>query len=172
MNGAALKARKWHQEPLVWMLLAIPLSSVLVGGIMLWLAVTNEDGLVANDYYKRGLEINRTLGRDAVAARHQVTAELGFIGETGRITADVRAAPGFDYPPALTLDIHHAVKPGHDLRLELTRISDTVYAGPLPPLVPGRWHLVLHADDWRLLDPVVLPTESVNLAFSADRADD
>ncbi len=76
---------------MVWMLLAIPLSSVCVGGVMLWLAIHNEDGLVVDDYYKRGLQINRTLERDAVAARYALSSDLRFVGATGQIVATVES---------------------------------------------------------------------------------
>ena len=37
---------EWYQQPMVWLVIAIPLSAVIVGSIMLTLAVTTFDGLV------------------------------------------------------------------------------------------------------------------------------
>ena len=46
--------RPWQREPMVWMLIAIPASSVLVGMVMLWLAIASYDGLVVDDYHQQG----------------------------------------------------------------------------------------------------------------------
>ncbi len=42
-----------------------PLTVIVASVFTLWLAVRSEDGLVADDYYKRGLAINQTLARAA-----------------------------------------------------------------------------------------------------------
>jgi hypothetical protein len=158
-------SRNWYQEPLVWMLVAIPLSSVLVGIVMLWLAITNEDGLVVDDYYKRGLEINRTLERDAAATEHALTSELRFATATDQILVTIEAADGFEYPETITLGIYHSVKTGFDKEVVLARISDKAYSGPSPELIPGRWYLDLHTDRWRITGQMTWPVESVYLRF-------
>lgn len=43
-------------------LLAIPPAAAVIGGIaVLYLAITTNDGLVADDYYRRGVTINQSL---------------------------------------------------------------------------------------------------------------
>ena len=158
-------SRNWYQEPLVWMLVAIPLSSVLVGIVMLWLAIVNEDGLVVDDYYKRGLEINRTLERDAAAAEHALTSELRFTTATDQILVTIEAADGFEYPKTIMLGVYHSVKTGFDKEVVLARISDKAYSGPSPELIPGRWYLDLHADQWRITGQMTWPVESASLRF-------
>ena len=158
-------SRNWYQEPLVWMLVAIPLSSVLVGFVMLWLAIVNEDGLVVDDYYKRGLEINRTLERDAAATKHALTSELRFVTATDQILVTIEAAVGFEYPATIMLGVYHSVKTGFDIEVVLARISDKAYSGPSPELIPGRWYLDLHADQWRITGHMTWPVESASLRF-------
>ena len=51
----------WYREPLVWMVVAIPAAAVIAGAVMLVLANATWDGLVADDYYERGMQINRSL---------------------------------------------------------------------------------------------------------------
>ncbi|HRJ64128.1 MAG TPA: FixH family protein, partial [Brevundimonas sp.] len=41
---------------------------VIAGVVTAWIAFSGADGLVADDYYKQGLGINRTIARDARAA--------------------------------------------------------------------------------------------------------
>ena len=155
----------------MWMLLAIPFSSVLVGAVLLWLAITNEDGLVVDDYYKRGLEINRTLERDAAAAESALTSELRFVETTGQTVAIIEANNGFKYPDGITLGIYHTVKPGYDSEVPLARISDIMYAGPMPRLVPGRWYMSLHTDQWRITGQMTWPAETISLGFAAAQGD-
>ena len=42
------------------MVLAIPASAVVAGAVILVLANTTWDGLVADDYYQQGMQINRS----------------------------------------------------------------------------------------------------------------
>ena len=51
----------WWTFPLVWMVIAGPAIVVVAGFVTLWLAMRAPDPLVAEDYYRRGLEINKTL---------------------------------------------------------------------------------------------------------------
>ena len=61
------KASNWKQEPLVWLLIAIPAAAVIMGIVMLTLAIKSYSGLVIDDYYKHGKQINRVLARDRFA---------------------------------------------------------------------------------------------------------
>jgi hypothetical protein len=51
----------WWKFPLVWMVIAGPAAVVLAAFASLWLAMRTPDPVVAQDYYRRGIEINRTL---------------------------------------------------------------------------------------------------------------
>lgn len=152
------------------MLLAIPLSSVCVGAVMLWLAVTNQDGLVVDDYYKRGMQINRTLERDATAARLKLGSDLRFIGATGQVVATLEAGEGFIYPANISFGVYHTVKPEFDREIHLSRVSDKVYAGPLPELVHGKWNASLFSDEWRLSGRIDWPAESASLTYSSAKS--
>ena len=41
--------RPWYREPWPWVLIAIPLLTVIASGITLWLAVSNPDYIVVED---------------------------------------------------------------------------------------------------------------------------
>ena len=56
-------SRPWYREPWPWILMAGPAIVVVAGAVTLWLALASDDGLVAQDYYKRGLAINRVLDK-------------------------------------------------------------------------------------------------------------
>ena len=149
------------------MLLAIPLSSVCVGAVMLWLAIHNEDGLVVDDYYKHGMEINRTLERDATAARHALASDVRFIEATGQVVATIEGDQDFSYPDDITFGIYHTVKPGLDREILLSRVSDKVYAGPAPDLIPGKWNAILYSDRWRLTGRIDWPSDAVSFTSAS-----
>ncbi len=49
------KSKPWYREPWPWILMIMPVTAVVAGSFMMWLAVSTEDGLVEDDYYKKGL---------------------------------------------------------------------------------------------------------------------
>jgi hypothetical protein len=51
----------WWKHGHVWLVISGPLAVVLAGFATLWLAVRTPDPVVAADYYRRGIEINKTL---------------------------------------------------------------------------------------------------------------
>ena len=76
----------WWAYSLVWMVIAGPAVVVVASFITLWLAIRTPDPVVADDYYRRGIEINKTL-----AARDRSLAPA----QQGRNHA-VTPAPGAD----------------------------------------------------------------------------
>ncbi|MDM0107422.1 FixH family protein [Variovorax sp. J22R24] len=51
----------WWRFPLVWMVIAGPGVVVVASFVTLWLALGTPDPVVDQDYYRKGVEINRTL---------------------------------------------------------------------------------------------------------------
>jgi hypothetical protein len=53
----------WWRFGHVWLVLAGPAIVVIASFITLYLAVTRPDPVVTEDYYRKGIEINKTLGQ-------------------------------------------------------------------------------------------------------------
>lgn len=51
----------WWRHPLMWMVVGGPAAVIVAGVVTVVLAVRQPDPVVAPDYYRRGMEINRTL---------------------------------------------------------------------------------------------------------------
>jgi uncharacterized protein len=51
--------RPWYREPWPWILMAGPAAVVVAGAVTMVLAVATNDPLVAEDYYRRGIELSR-----------------------------------------------------------------------------------------------------------------
>ena len=144
------KPSTWYREPMVWLIIMIPFSAVLMGGVMLTLAVSSDDGLVTDDYYRKGLQINRTLERDALAASYEIAGEimLGAPGEAVEVSLSGNAQ--FQTPEIVHLRLFHATRSGLDRDLILRRVATGRYVASGPRLEPGAWHVQLDADGWRL----------------------
>ena len=54
----------WWKFGHVWLIIAGPAIVVVAGFVTLWLAVSRPDPVVAEDYYQRGLDINKTLAAE------------------------------------------------------------------------------------------------------------
>lgn len=157
----------WYREPLVWLVLAIPAAAVVAGAAMLVLANATWDGLVADDYYQRGLQINRALARDAEAARFGLEAAVVFPvpGVVEARLSVVDDAAGALSGDRLNLRFARAARAGDDVRTFLTRDADGVWRGALPEMAPGKWYVELGNDRWRLAAPARMPATSAGIVL-------
>jgi hypothetical protein len=147
----------WYREPWPWLLMAGPATVVLAGAITTYLAVATSDGLVADDYYKRGLAINQTLSRDAAARERNYRAQVTFAPGYGRVF--ISLSGGGPVPAALVLRLSHPARPALDRLLTLPLDEHRKYTSAFPPLTPGRWRVTLEdtGRQWRLIGDILLP---------------
>ena len=136
----------WYREPWVWGLMAAPAAALFGGVAMLWLALASADGLVAEDYYRQGLGINKVLAREEAARAQGISADLSL--QEGRISVTLKGTQ----PEALFAHLVHATRAGHDLRVRLAPGADGTYSAALPPLPAGRWRIVIEDPraSWRI----------------------
>ena len=144
---AGMDGRPWYKEPWPWILMAGPAAAIVAGIATLWIAHATADGLVAEDYYKRGLAINQDLRLERAALARGLQAKAAREGARLRVRLQGAA------PDALIAQLAHATRAGQDLRLRLVRAADGAYEAALPPLAPGRWHLILEDPrrEWRIV---------------------
>lgn len=140
----------WFRQPLVWMLLVIPGSAVVAGFITLYLAIESFDGMVVDDYYKHGKEINRVLKRDRRAGELGLSADLQIDPGKNQTVLLLGHKGEFKAPDRLKLRFLHTTRAGYDEELALIHQGKGRYAGAMPQLRPGSWHVLLEADDWRI----------------------
>jgi hypothetical protein len=162
MNGHAMKTQaaplhRWYHEPWPWLLMAGPAAVIVAGVITTYLAVVTNDGLVADDYYKRGLAINQTLSRDAIARQLGHRARIAFVADFERVEVTMQGDAALSGP--LILRLAHSGRPALDRALPLTLQSERTYAANFPALSPGRWQVTLEdaARSWRLVGDVQVP---------------
>jgi len=139
--------KPWYRELWPWLLMAGPVAVLVAGALTTWIAFASADGLVAEDYYKQGMGINRRLAREQAAQQRGISAAIRI--EPASIRLELRGAA----PEALFVQLAHATRAGHDVRLRLVPGADGVYAAALPPLPAGRWHAVIEdaRGTWRIV---------------------
>lgn len=144
---------------MVWMLIAIPASAVVMGVVMLTLAIQSYSGLVVDDYYKKGKQINRVLARDQFAWELGLAAVLQLEGDERVV---VRFDPAVQFIPDgnIELSLVHATKPGLDQKLSMQRIGSHGLTARLELPGDGRWNLFLQTPDWRLTGSLQYPLRS------------
>jgi hypothetical protein len=131
--------------------MAGPAVVVVAGFITLWLAIASYDGLVADDYYKRGLGINRMLERSERAAALGLAAVVDLDAHGAVQVVLASTVPALDAAPAqVRLTLLHPTRAGADRRLDLPRGPDGAYRGNAGVLPPGRWRVGVETDLWRL----------------------
>lgn len=141
-----MMTKPWYREPWPWLLMAGPAAVLVAGAATLWIAFASADGLVAEDYYKQGLAINRVLAREEAARQSGITAKVEL---SSSITVNLQGAR----PEALFVHLVHATRAGYDVRLRLEPTAAGSYAAELPPLPPGRWRIAIEdpRGTWRIL---------------------
>ena len=142
----------WYRHRWPWLLMAGPGIVVVAGVITTIIAFTGADGLVADDYYKQGLGVNRQIARDAAATALDVRGDISVRGGAVRLSI---AANG-TLPDTLALHLVHPFRASEDRKLSLTRSGDGLYVGQTQPITATRWTAVVETPQWRVsavLDP-------------------
>ena len=141
-------AKPWYRDRWPWILMAGPAFVVCGGSYAMWLAKNSDDGLVADDYYKRGMAINRTLQRFERAAELELGAVV-TVAADGSARLTLSGLERFA-PTSLRLRLVHPTRAGFDQSADLIRAADGAYVGRIAPLATARWLVVVETDAWRL----------------------
>ena len=155
------------------MVVAIPAAAVIAGAVLLVLANATWDGLVADDYYERGMQINQSLARDAEAERLGLKAVVVFPAPgmvEARLSIDDEAA-AVASGDRLNIRFARAARAGADVRVVLTRDDRGIWRGVLPALSPGKWYVELGNERWRLAAPVRMPVSQTGFVLHTSDAE-
>lgn len=152
-------SRPWYKERWPWLLMAGPAVVIVAGVITAWLAISSNDGLVTDDYYKQGLAVNQRLHRDQQAGNLGLHADVMRSGLNVRLLLGAEA--GAALPAKITLRLAHPTQAGHDQNVEMVAEGQGFYTGKLNADIAGRWHVSIEdpAGQWRLQGDWVADSE-------------
>jgi hypothetical protein len=147
---AMTKGLPWYREPWPWIVMSGPALVVVAGVVTAAIALRTSDGLVADDYYKQGLAVNRVLAREARADALALAASIQF--NPARDQVQVRLAAGDGFPARLRMALVHPTRGGGDRWATLEQVAPGIYRGALQVPEPANYHLQLEdgARTWRL----------------------
>ncbi|MCX8006315.1 MAG: FixH family protein [Burkholderiaceae bacterium] len=177
MNATTVqdKALPWYRHGWVWFLIAIPLAAVLGGIATVIIAVRSDDGVVAADYYRRGLAINEQLARQQRARELGLTGALAIEGLAAGDRVRLRLAAEQRLPPEATVQVRlvHPGRAGADRAALLARSRialdeqsaeyvgtwQEVGAGAVRPEIA--WQVLVETPTWQLQgDAPALPSNA------------
>lgn len=154
MSGnAKMSDPRWFRNPMVWLVIFFPSLAVVAGLATVMIAVKTDDGLVVDDYYKKGLEINQVINHDRKARELGLRALVDVNTLSGELLVSLSSEKSTDWPAEVTFKLIHRTRSGEDQTTVLSRVGDSNdYRGYLkPPIIEGRWTIqILSGEIWRL----------------------
>lgn len=150
--GAQVKdSAPWYAHRWPWLLMLGPAAVVVAGVHTTWLAYSNQDALVVDDYYKQGKAINHDLRRDRVAAGMQMQAALRYDAAAGTIGGTLHSL-GQPLAGSFALQLVHSTQPEKDIRMTIRTDAQGRFSAALPMLDIARWAVQVEPveRDWRL----------------------
>ncbi len=143
----------WYREPWPWLLMAGPMAVVVAGAVTTYLAITTNDGLVDDDYYKQGLAVNRRSDREQRASELGVGVNFELSPGGRELRARLILEESAPLPQVLWLSVSHPTRSGFDQKLVLQHQEGRVYEGAVSPLPEGRWRVSLEDEqhEWRVV---------------------
>ncbi len=113
----------WYRNTWPWLLMLPPLASVFGGFTMLYLAVSEPNALVVEDYARIEELTAQRFARDRLAVSLDVEANLQIIENSQdsiSIVAEITQLAGTSLPPVLMLEMRHAANASRDRNIEMT----------------------------------------------------
>ncbi len=176
-NVQATDSLPWYKQFWPWVLIALPLASVVAGLTTLYIAVSNRDALVIEKWHKDGKAIYSESSSLQVAADFALHGSLLIDELTGEIFLDLKnqdtdtldsTLKEFKYPKALLLKIVHPTLAARDQYLSLPNTSSQQYRGQLDQSIVGSRFLYLSDEDesWQIKFKMSFPSRQP-VSFSA-----
>lgn len=146
----------WYKQFWPWLVFGIPALTVVAGLSTVYIAFSDPDGLVSDDYYKDGLAINTNLAKNQFAKQLGIKADCQLADDKQlTITLSSREPlPAIDH---LELSIVHTTRAHFDQLLVLTKIDSDHYAAKLPELTQGSWVFRIETAHWRIQSRQAIP---------------
>jgi len=157
-------SKPWYAQFWPWVLIGLPVISVVFSVATLVVAIRNGDSLVRDDWYTRGLAINRDLGRAEAAVRLGVGATVNVDAARDELVVTLEGDDGLT---ELEVELEHPTEARRARTYHLAPSGPGTYRGALGGELSGRWYVSLGPPSgaWRLTAPLTLvPGTAVRLA--------
>jgi hypothetical protein len=149
----------WYKQFWPWFLIAVPLSSFIVGFTVLHLAINTSDSLVVDDYYKQGRSINARLDKIENAKKLNILPAITITPDGNLSVRFISGQPRSN--KALKLTFYHVTLKNRDMEILLSSDASGVYRGFTQHPLAGKWRMTLMPIDetWKMQQLVLLPQQ-------------
>lgn len=150
--------KPWYKQFWPWFLIAVPVITMIMSGVLLKLAISTEDSLVVDDYYKQGKAINASLAKEHEARRRNITADVSI--DDGVIVLEFHSGIPVD-GQAIKLSFYHTTQQAKDFSVLLSRDAAGLYRGYSDDIVAGKWQMTLEPVNtaWKIKKQIWLPAK-------------
>ena len=131
-------------NPVLWLVIALPLLAVVASLASLALAVTRGDSELPKDYHWEGAALDSDQQRLALAERAGIGATVSYQADTQRCAIALHGAA----PAQLRLELVHPTDPRADRRVTLAHTGAT-YEADCAGLPAAHWWLEVSDDTGR-----------------------
>ena len=168
----------WYKQFWPWVLVALPLSSVIAGLSTLYIAVVNQDSLVIEKWSKDGKAIYSDVSRFKAAEKLGLSGQLKIDYVTGEIflhllsdaiEKGVGDEAAYTYPDKLFLGIIHPTMASKDQNISLSKVADNNYRGQLNHQIEANRSLFLSDlnESWQIKINIDFPLKDT-VKFTTD----
>lgn len=152
----------WYKQFWLWFIIFLPTCAVVASLYTVYIAFSNKDSLVKDNYYKAGKAINMDLSEQQMANDLNIHATVNIdllVGELELLlTGKFESAP-----EQLMLELIHPVNKSSDVLIQLRHTGGLRYTGQMATSALGRRYVQLSdsdssTDTWRIKTEVTLDT--------------
>lgn len=152
----ARDTQPWYRQFWPWFLILLPACAVVGGIATVIIAVKNADDVVADDWYKQGRAINRSMEEEQLANRLGLAVQVAATGNN-TVQARITSTTPIPFPDTLTVTLRHPTLAERDRTLTLQQSGEGIFAGE-GKLGDGDWDITISPDagQWRLYQRVTV----------------
>lgn len=132
----------WYRQFWPWFLITLPTIAVIASITTLWIAMQQDTGLMSDNYYKDGVNINNELARQSLAHTANITARLQFIAQDKKVLLYIQG--DIEFPKQLKLELSAPLNSEKDQLITLKYSSQSLYKAQLDNIDPGYYYLKLY----------------------------
>ncbi len=143
-------SRPWYKQFWFWFVFGLPLIAVISTLHFVYLAVSNRDDVVRDNWYAEGKAISQRFALEQQATDLAIHADARFDDVTGEVFVRISANKPIE-SPTLELNFQHATLSNRDQFLTLQRVMGNDYRAQLDSTLAGTYHVELSDTDWRLV---------------------
>ena len=150
--------KPWYKQFWPWLVIFFPSAAVVAGIATVVIAVKSNDGLVEDEYYKKGLLINFSKEMDRKAGELGLSGYVRLDTNSGELYLLIEQENNEIDLADLQVTLKHATRSNMDQQITVQSLNNKEFRGAMESLAAGKWHvLVESADTWRLTGTIQYP---------------